>query len=136
MQLIMDSPLFFFSLDLSAAFDTIDYSILLNRLTSSFGIIGSFYHNWLKSYLSNRSFSVTSGSSSSFILLSSCGVPQGSVLGPILFTIYVSPIASIVSSHGVIQQQYADNIQFLSSLRKREIERSDTGEFKIGEGVT
>jgi len=39
-----------------------------------------------------------------------CGVSQSSVLGPIIFTIYVSPIASIVSSHGVNQQQYADDI--------------------------
>jgi len=92
------------SLDLSAAFDTIDHIILHNRLTSSFGIMGSS-HNWLKSYLSNRSFSVTTGSTSSSILSSSCGFPH---LGPILFTFYVSPIASIFSSHGVNQQQYAD----------------------------
>jgi len=103
------------SLDLSAAFDTIDHAILLNRLTSSFGIMGSS-HNWLKSYLSNRSFSVTSGSTSSSILSSSCGVPQGSVLGPILFTIYVSPIAQIVSSLGVNQQQYADDTQLFLFL--------------------
>jgi len=45
-------------------------------------------HNWLKSHLSNRSFSVTSGSSSIFILPSSCVVSQGSVLDSILFTIY------------------------------------------------
>jgi len=73
-------------------------------------------HNWLKSYLSNRSFSVTSGSSSSFILPSSCGVPQGSVLGPILFIIYVSPISSVLSSHGVNQQQYADDTQLFVFL--------------------
>jgi len=70
------------SLDLSAAFDAIDLTILLNSLTSSFDIMGSS-HNWLKSYLSNRSFSVTSGSFFSFILPSSCGVLQGSVLSPI-----------------------------------------------------
>jgi len=98
-----------------AAFDSIDHTILLNRLTSSFSIMGSS-HNWLKSYFSNRSFSVTSGSSSSFILPSSCGVPQGSVLGPILFTIYVLPIASIVSSHGVNQHQYADDTQLFVFL--------------------
>jgi len=105
----------FLSLDLSAAFDTTDHTILLNHLTSSFGIMGSS-HNWLKSYLSNRSFSVTSGSSSSFILPSSCGVPQGSDLAPILFTIYVSPIASIVSSQGFNQQLYADDTQLFVLL--------------------
>ena len=103
------------SLDLSAAFDTIDHTTLLNRLTSGFGIMGSA-HNWLRSYLSNRSFSVISGSTSSSTLSSSCGVPQGSVLGPILFIIYVSPIASIVSSHGVNQQQYADDTQLFLFL--------------------
>jgi len=103
------------SLDLSAAFDTIHHTILLNHLTSSFGIMGSS-HNWLMSYLSNRSFSVTSGYSSSIILPSSCRVPQGSVLSPILFTIYVSPIASIVSYNGVNQQQYADDTQLFVFL--------------------
>ena len=111
------------SLDLSAAFDTIDHAILLNRLTSSFGIIGSS-HNWLKSYLSNRSFSVTSGSISSAILPSPCGVPQGSVLGPILFTVYVSPLASIISSHNVNQQQYADDIQLFLFLAPASVSSS------------
>ena len=72
--------------------------------------------NWLKSYLSNRSFSVTSDSTSSSILPSPCGVPQCSVLGPILFTIYVSPIAQIVSSYGVNQQQYAEDAQLILFL--------------------
>jgi len=65
MQLRMGSPLFSsLSLDRSAAFDTIDHTILFNRLTSSFSITGSSL-NWLKSYLFNGPFSVTSGSSSS-----------------------------------------------------------------------
>ena len=63
-----------------------------------------------------QSFSVTSGSTSYSISPSSCGVPQGSVLGPIFFTIDVSPSASIVSSHGVNQRQYADNAQLFLSI--------------------
>ena len=60
--------------------------------------------------------SVTSGSTSSSILLSPCGVPRGSVLGPILFTIYVSSITRIVSSHGVNQQHYSDDTQLFLFL--------------------
>jgi len=97
------------SLDLSAAFDTIDHTILLNRLTSSFGIMGSS-HNWLKSYLSNRSFLATSGSSSSFILPSTCGVPQGSTcLRSYLFHNLCLSISSMLSCHGVNQQQCAND---------------------------
>jgi len=117
----MGSPLISLSLslDLSAAFSTIDHTILL---TSSFGIMGSS-HNWLKAYFSNRSFSVTSGSSSSFILPSTCGVSQGSVLDPILFTIHVSPIASVVFSQGVNQQQYADDSQLFVFLSPASLSR-------------
>lgn len=103
------------SLDLSAAFDTIDHSILINRLISGFGITGPAI-DWLKSYLLGRSFSVVHGSLSSASTPVQCGVPQGSVLGPILFTIYVSPIASIVSQFSVHQQQYADDTQLFVCL--------------------
>jgi len=95
------------------------HTIHFNRLTSSFRIMG-WSHNWLKSYLSNRSFSVTSGSFSSFILPSSCGVscgvPQGSVLDFVLYTIYDSSIASIVSSHGVINSNMLTIHSFFSSF--------------------
>jgi len=87
----------------------------LDLCASSSSFMGSS-HNWLRSYLSNRSFSVTSRSSSSFILPSSCGVSQGSILGPILFTIYVSPVASTVFSHGVNQRQYAYDTQLFLLL--------------------
>jgi len=98
------------SLDLSAAFDTIDHTILLNRLSTRFGITG-LPLAWLTSYLSARTHSVCVGNSFSPITDCRTGVPQGSVLGPILFCLYISPIADIASQYGVSLQQYADDTQ-------------------------
>ena len=98
------------SLDLSSAFDTIDHSLLLNHLKTTFGISGSAL-NWITSYLSNRSQSVKLGKLLSRPQTCTSGVPQRSILGPLLFTIYVSPIASLLSQLGVTQHQYADDTQ-------------------------
>ena len=86
-------------LDLSVAFDTVDYRLLLNRLKHRFGVVGKAY-NWIKSYLSDRTQQVVvgdialGGATSSKSKLKQ-GVPQGSVLGPILFTLYISPLGDI-----------------------------------------
>ncbi len=98
------------SLDLSAAFDTIDHNILINRLQKTFGVSGSAL-NWIISYLSNRTQFVKLDNFSSSSLVCGSGVPQGSVLGPLLFTLYVSPIASLLFQLGVNQHQYADDTQ-------------------------
>ena len=74
-------------LDLSAAFDTIDHDILITRLSSWFGIHGSAL-NWFKSYLSSRTFRVKCDNHHSSSCACLCGVPQGSVLGPLLFIMY------------------------------------------------
>ena len=71
-------------LDLSAAFDTVDYAILLKRLNVSFGIEGSAFQ-WFKTYLYGRNQHVRCGGICSTPSEAVCGVPQGSVLGPILF---------------------------------------------------
>ena len=78
-------------LDLSAAFDTIDHDILLTRLSSWFGIHGSVL-NWFKSYLSSRTFCVKCNDCFSSLHTSLYGVPQGSVLGPLLFIMYTTPL--------------------------------------------
>ncbi len=97
-------------LDLSAAFDTVAHQILLDRLRTRFGIVDDALQ-WLKSYLQDRTQAVViSGASSSPVPLT-CGVPQGSVLGPDLFTNYSSPIASIIRSFGVSVHCYADDTQ-------------------------
>jgi hypothetical protein len=83
-------------LDLSAAFDTVDHAILSQRL-SSIGITGNAL-KWISDYLSDRSQSTVISESISSSMSLRFGVPQGSVLGPILFTIYLLGLRDIVLS--------------------------------------
>ena len=78
--------------------DTIDHSVLLKRLSCSFGVAGNVI-SWIQSYLTGRTQSVRIGSHSSPPNPCSVGVPQGSVLGPLLFSLYTSPISTITNSH-------------------------------------
>ena len=94
-------------LGLSAAFDTIDHSILITRLFSWFRIQGSVL-NWFKSYLSSR---VKCDKHMSSPHTCSCGVPKGSVLGPLLFIMYTTPLSTLTSS---LSMQTTLNFYFLS----------------------
>jgi len=83
------------SLDISTAFDVFPHQLLRNRAESLFGISGDVL-NWLTSFLSDRSsyvsIDINGKNSSSIITSATCGVPQGSTLGPILFSLYVAPL--------------------------------------------
>ena len=94
-------------LDLSAAFDTIDHATLLDVLQHRLGISGTALE-WFKSYLSGRTLFVAMGSEHSTPVSLQCGVPQGSVLGPLLYTIYTLPLGDMLRNAGVSYHLYAD----------------------------
>ena len=102
-------------LDLSAAFDTIDHNILLNRLRSTFGISDVAF-TLLTSYLYNRSQSVAIDNEFSSALPLLRGVPQGSVLGPLLFSLYTTPLSTILSDSSIQFHFYADDTQLYVSF--------------------
>uniref|UniRef100_A0A803TL80 Reverse transcriptase domain-containing protein n=1 Tax=Anolis carolinensis TaxID=28377 RepID=A0A803TL80_ANOCA len=101
-------------LDLSAAFDTVDHGLLLGRL-AGMGLGGTVLQ-WLRSFLEGRTQMVSLGDTCSTPQPLSCGVPQGSVVSPMLFNIYMKPLGEIIRSFGVRCHLYADDVQLCHSF--------------------
>ena len=103
-------------LELSYAFDTVEHKILLERLRSIVGLRGKVL-SWFESYFEGRSQQVSINRTLFKSFDVTCGVPQGSCLGPLLFTIYESKLFQIVKHHLPSVDTYADNTQLYLSFR-------------------
>ena len=88
---------FLLLLDLSAAFDTVNHSLRLSRLENSLGTTGTILQ-WFHSHLTGRAQFVEINDTKSSVRDLTVGVPQGSVLGPILYLLYTAPLAEIIES--------------------------------------
>ena len=97
-------------LDLSATFDTVDHDLLLNRLHLRYGFDETIL-NWISSYLRSRTQVLIGNNTFSNPSQLKCGVPQGSILGPILFTLFTAPLEEVCRKHGINFQSYADDQQ-------------------------
>jgi hypothetical protein len=96
--------------DLSAAFDTVDHSILLERMSSLIGVRGTALQ-WITSYLESRTQCVSVGGEVSDTVPLTTGVPQGSVLGPLLFLCYILPLGCVIDRHSLPRHGFADDGQ-------------------------
>ena len=112
----------FVMIDLSAAFDTVDLAILLQTL-NRLGIIGTAAA-WFTSYLQHRKQSVKTASAKSGSTETKHGVPQGSVLGPILFTLYTASLGHLIRHHGIEFHCYADDTQLWIPCEPQRLQES------------
>ena len=113
--------MFLLLLDLSAAFDTVNHSLLLSRLENSFGITGTVLQ-WFHSYLTGRSQFVEINDTKSSVRDLTVGVPQSCVLGPILHLLYTAPLAEIIRSHGLVYHFCADGTQLYISFKDCDVD--------------
>jgi len=107
-------------LDLSAAFDMVDHEVLLKRLDISYGVTGCAL-KWFQSYLCGRKQHVCPRLTKSSTVRLLCVVPQGSVLGPILFVLYTADLVRLIEQHGLHGHLFGDDTQVIGSCQPRDV---------------
>ena len=110
-------------LDNSAAFDTVDHAMLIRILKNDFHL-GNKALNLLNSYLKDRTFSVNIDGAQSKPSTLKHGVPQGSLLGPLLYIIYTKEIETIAARHNIQTNLYADDVQLYISFELEDMTRT------------
>ena len=117
----------FLLLDLSAAFDTVDHDSLLHRLQFTFGVNGKVL-SWSSSYLSGRSQQIAINDTLSAEFELHCGVPQGSCLGPLFFTLDSSKLFEIIKDNFSTVHYYADHTKVYTSFCPNESDQLNAAE--------
>ena len=134
---VLDSnkAMFLVMLDLSAAFDTLDHSTMLRRLQNQFGI-----HNtalkWFTSYFHNRTSHVTVSGADSDVSHIHLGIPQGSVIGPLTFIMYLSPVGDIIRQHSIKYHTYADDIKIYMDFDPSIPNEAECALFRLSNCIT
>ena len=100
--------------DFSSTFDTIDHTILVHRLHTDFGLTDTVLQ-WFSSYLTDRTHYVSLSNHCSAFAPVHSGVPQDSVLGPILLSMYIRHLSAIIDSHSNIHHSFVYDLQLQMS---------------------
>ncbi len=112
-------------LDLSTAFDTVDHNILIQRLENWVKLSG-MVHIWFRSYLEGRGYYASIREHKSQWTSMTCGVPHGSILGPLLFSLFLLPLSEIMRKNQIAYHSYADDTQIYLALSPNDYSSIDS----------